>query len=123
MFLLRVGILIMRKSTAWYILAIAIILILSGFIFNIHIIKAVFQSLTAMLTSPYIIAPAAICAFIFITSRNYWLLNSICAFVTSLVIQYGIYEHGDGIYTILVRALAFLVVVYLLNLLKIIFNR
>lgn len=40
--------------------------------------------------------------------------------IASLIIQYFVIGHGAGIYTILYRAAAFLIVVYFLNLLKII---
>lgn len=51
---------------------------------------------------------------------RYWLINLACALIASLIIQYFVIGHGAGIYTILYRAAAFLIVVYFLNLLKII---
>lgn len=64
--------------------------------------------------------PAAVCAFIFMGNGRYWLINLACALIASLIIQYFVIGHGAGIYTILYRAAAFLIVVYFLNLLKII---
>ena len=59
-------------------------------------------------------------AFIFMGNGRYWLINLACALIASLIIQYFVIGHGAGIYTILYRAAAFLIVVYFLNLLKII---
>ena len=58
--------------------------------------------------------------FIFMGNGRYWLINLACALIASLIIQYFVIGHGAGIYTILYRAAAFLIVVYFLNLLKII---
>lgn len=111
----------MKKKTALYILAAAICIILAAFVFNIPTIKSASIATFGMMKSPYVIGAA--CAFIFINSKNYWLIITACALVTSLIIQYGIIGSGAGLYTILYRALAFITIVYLLNLVKAILNK
>lgn len=112
-----------KKQTYLYILAAGIILILAGFFMHIHVITSAYHVTSKMVANPLVFGPAAVCAFIFMGNSRYWLINLCCALVASLVIQYFIIKHGAGIYTILYRALAFLVVVYFLNLLKVILTK
>ena len=104
-----------KKQTYLYILAAGIILILAGFFMHISLI-----TIGKMVANPLVFGPAAVCAFIFMGNGRYWLINLACALIASLIIQYFVIGHGAGIYTILYRAAAFLIVVYFLNLLKII---
>lgn len=113
----------MKKNTALYILGAVICIILAAFIFNIPLLKNISLSTFGMMKSIYIIGSAAVCAFIFINNKNYWLIIAGTSIIISLMIQYGVTGHGAGIYTILTRALAFIAIVYLLNLVKIIFNK
>lgn len=113
----------MRKNTALYILAIIICLALAAFVFHIPALKHLFHSLYAMLQSPYILVSGAVCAFLFINTKNYWLIIAGCGILASLIIQFAIIGHGAGLYTLAVRALAFITVVYLLNLVKVIFTK
>lgn len=113
----------MKKNTALYILAIIICLLLAAFVFHIPALKQLVHSIYSMIQSPYILISAAVCAFLFINTRNYWLIISGCGIVASLIIQFAIIGHGAGIYTLAVRALAFITVVYLLNLVKVIFTK
>lgn len=113
----------MKKNTALYILGTLICLIIAAFIFNIPLIKNISLSTFGMMKSIYVIGSAAICAFIFINNKNYWLIIAGVSIIISLMIQYGVTGHGAGIYTITTRALAFVVVVYLLNLVRVIFNK
>ena len=101
-----------KKQTYLYILAAGIILILAGFFMH--------HTIGKMVANPLVFGPAAVCAFIFMGNGRYWLINLACALIASLIIQYFVIGHGAGIYTILYRAAAFLIVVYFLNLLKII---
>ena len=109
----------MKKNTALYILAVVICLLLAAFVFHVPALRHLFHSLHGMLQSPYILVSAAVCAFLFINVKNYWLIIAGCA----LIIQFAVIGHGAGLYTIAVRALAFVAVVYLLNLVKVIFAK
>lgn len=55
--------------------------------------------------------------------QNYWLIIAGCGIAAALIIQFAVIGHGAGLYTIAVRALAFVTVVYLLNLVKVIFAK
>ena len=100
-----------KKQTYLYILAAGIILILAGFFMHISLITSAYHTIGKMVSNPLVFGPAA---------GRYWLINLACALIASLIIQYFVIGHGAGIYTILYRAAAFLIVVYFLNLLKII---
>ena len=110
----------MKKNTALYILAVVICLLLAAFVFHIPALKHLFHG---MLQSPYILVSAAVCAFLFINVKNYWLIIAGCGVAAALIIQFAVIGHGAGLYTIAVRALAFVAVVYLLNLVKVIFAK
>lgn len=107
-----------QKQTYLYILAAGIILILAGFFMHISLITSAYHTIGKMVANPLVFGPAAVCAFIFMGNGRYWLINLACALIASLIIQYFVIGHGAGIYTILYRAAAFLIVVYFLNLLK-----
>ena len=109
-----------KKQTYLYIFAAGIILILAGFFMHISLITSAYHTIGKMVANPLVFGPAAVCAFIFMGNGRYWLINLACALIASLIIQYFVIGHGAGIYTILYRAAAFLIVVYFLNLLKII---
>ncbi|MCX4348225.1 MAG: hypothetical protein OSJ76_00385 [Alphaproteobacteria bacterium] len=112
-----------KKQTYFYILAAGIITIAAGYLMPVPAITGAFRTISKMVANPLVFGPAAVCAFIFMGNSRYWLINLACALIASLAVQYFIIGHGAGIYTILYRALAFLVVVYFLNLLKVILNK
>ena len=89
------------------ILAVAIVAVALGYMMHIKPI----QSLCA-----------ASLTFLFYGVKNYWLIIIGCAIVTAVVMQFVIVGHGTTIFLFTSRALAFLVVVYLMNLVKLIFN-
>lgn len=108
----------MKKNTALYILAVIICLFLAAFVFHVPALRHLFHNLYGMLQSPYILVSAAVCAFLFINTKNYWLIIAGCGIAAALIIQFAVIGHGAGLYTIAVRALAFVTVVYLLNLVR-----
>ncbi len=113
----------MKKNTALYILAVIICLFLAAFVFHVPALRHLFHNLYGMLQSPYILVSAAVCAFLFINTKTYWLIIAGCGIAAALIIQFAVIGHGAGLYTIAVRALAFVTVVYLLNLVKVIFAK
>lgn len=112
-----------KKQSYLYILAAIIILVLAGYFMHISFISAATHTTAKMMANPLVFGPAAVCAFIFMGNSRYWLINFGCAIAASLIVQYFVIGHGAGLYTILYRALAFLIIVYLLNLLKVILNK
>lgn len=113
----------MKKKTALYILASIICLIFVAFVFNIPIVKNLANNLFMMLKTPYILISAAVCAFIFIGTKKYWLIIAGCAIIASIIIQFVVIGGYGSIYLVAVRALAFITVVYILNLVKAIFTK
>lgn len=108
-----------KKQTYLYILAAGIILILAGFFMHISLITSAYHTIGKMVANPLVFGPAAVCAFIFMGNGRYWLINPCLR--TDCIFNYPYFVlAGAGIYTILYRAAAFLIVVYFLNLLKII---
>lgn len=112
-----------KRQVYYYTFAAAIIVLLAGFFMHISAITGLAHSTAAMMQNPLVFGPAAICAFIFMGNNNYWLINLGCALAASLIIQYFVIGHGAGLYTIMVRAFAFLIVVYILNLIKVFINK
>ncbi len=105
-----------------FILAAAIIAIALGYIMNIQIIKTVCESALAYARKPALSVTAAVCAFLFYGNKNYWLVIAGCAVATSLVIQFLVIGAGAALFTIILRACTFIFIVYLMNLVKLIFN-
>lgn len=112
-----------KKQTYLFILAMGLILIFIGQFMHVSYISRWVSSTWRWMQSPYILVSAAICAFIFINNKKYWAINTGIALIVSLIIQYLILGGGGSVYVILVRAFAFLVIVYLLNLIKVILDK
>lgn len=114
----------MSKTKSYlFILAAALIAVAIGYALNIHFIKSVCSHTLSFAQNNAVSVTAAVCAFLFYGSKNYWLIIAGCAVAASLIIQFVIIGHGAGLFTILVRAFAFVVIVYLMNLVKLIVNR
>lgn len=112
-----------KKSTYLYFLAIIVILIAAGYALNIHLIKNATVSILKNMRDLWICASAAICAFIFMGNKHYWLINIGCAIIAALVIELLVKGHHLGIYSLSIIALAFLGIIYLLNLIKVVFTK
>lgn len=108
-----------KKSTYLYFMAAIVILIAAAFALNISIIKSTVHSIFTMTMSPWVCATAAISAFIFTGNKHYWLISAATAVIAAIAIQFFIIGGSLVFMTILARALAFLAIVYILNLIKI----
>lgn len=112
-----------KRQTYLFILAMGLLLVLIGQFMHISHINRVVNSTLVWLENPMIFGPAAVCAFVFMNNKKYWMINTGVAFATSLIIQYFVVNSGGSLYIILIRAFAFLVVVYVLNLIKVILDK
>lgn len=112
-----------KKSTYLYFLALIVILIAAAYALNIHFIKSAAHGIIRSAANPWICASAAVCAFIFMGNKHYWLINIGCALIAALIIELLVKGHHFGIYPLTISMLAFLSVVYLLNLIKVIFTK
>ncbi len=107
-----------RKKTYIFILVFAVIIIALGFMGNIHFIKHLYAVTLANLQKTMILVPAVICAFVFINSGYYWLVMLGCALIDAITIHYLAGNAALHFHTMAYTAFAFLVIVYLLNLVK-----
>ena len=112
-----------KRQTYLFILAMGLLLILIGKFMYISYINRLVTNTVVWLENPLVFGPAAVCAFVFMNNSKYWMINTGVAVATSLIIQYFVVESSGNIYTILVRAFAFLVVIYILNLIKVILDK
>lgn len=112
-----------KRQTYLFILAMGLILILIGQFMHISYINSVVKNTIRWVESPYIFAPAAVCAFVFMNNGKYWMINIGAALIMSLIIQFVIVKSGGSLYIFLIRSFAFIVVVYLLNLIKVILDK
>jgi len=112
-----------KRQTYLFLLAMGLILLLIGRFMHVSYINHVASDTFAWIQNPMIFGPAAICAFVFINNKKYWMINTAAALIVSLIIQYVVVKTGGSLYVILIRSFAFLVVVYLLNLIKVILDK
>ena len=112
-----------KKQTYLFILAMGLILIFIGKFMHIGMINQVVNPTWKWMQNPLIFGPAAICAFVFMNNKKYWMINTAVALIVSLGIQYLIVKSGGTLYTFVIRAFAFLVIVYLMNLIKLILDK
>lgn len=114
----------MSKTKSYlYILAALVIIMVVGYVLNISLIKSACSTVLANAGNPWISVSAAVCAFIFYGNKNYWLVMAACALTVSLPYQFILVSHHAVLLTILLRALTFLIIVYLMNLLKLLINK
>lgn len=112
-----------KKSTYLILLAIIAIVVALGYILNIAMIKNIVSGTTASISTPWILALSAACAFILTDNKYYWIMNIICAIMAAVILQIFVYGGAVTFWPVLYKTLAFLSVVYILNLAKIIITR
>lgn len=111
-----------RKQVYLTILGVIICVILAGIYMQIQAINTLAENTFILMQDPKISITAIFCSFIFMGNRNYWALIPIIGLATAYAIEY--YTLKDvTLITVAYRAFAFVSVVYLLNLVKFIFNR
>ena len=112
-----------KKQIYLTLLLAGLIVIGTGYLMHITAITSAVNQIKPLITTPAILGSAALCAFIFTETSQYWLINLGCAIITAVAIQFIEVGHLTGMYILIYRASAFLLVVYFLNLLKIIINK
>lgn len=112
-----------KTQTYFIILAIAIITVGLGYFLHIKTIIGLCSACLTYMKNPILPVTAAACAFIFYGSKNYWLIMAGCAVITAMTMQFIIVGQGTTVFLLASRTLAFLTVVYLMNLVKLIINR
>lgn len=113
-----------KRNIYLYILISAVAIILFGFLLEISLIKDTSRSTFNSAINPWIAASAAICAFLFINKKHYWFIMLGCAIIISIALQFLVFKaSGISINLILIRSLAFLSIVYILNYLKLLIGK
>lgn len=114
-----------RKNLYFTILIAALAIIAAGILFNIKPIAVTVGLMKGMIDEWQIWASAIICAFVFSRCKHYWLVMLACAFVTSVIIQMFFFTPLISVdfYTVCVRALLFMCIVFGVDYLRLIFKR
>ena len=110
----------------FWVLAAAIIILGVGFTMKIPEITNVSHAVAAHASNPWILVVAAISAFLLGNFRHYWIAVIVTGLITAvkihLFVNNGAFNTLDT-FTTLYRTLAFICIVYLLNLVRLIFSR
>ena len=112
-----------KFNTYLFVIGAALVTIALGYIISIAAVKSVCAACLSYAQQNSIAVTAAVCAFLFSGRKNYVLLILSAAVIAALVVQFVIIGHSAGLFTLAMRTLAFLVIVYLMNFVKEIFNR
>ena len=113
----------MKKSTAYFsILIITLAIVLIGYLVPVGSIKHFAHAAFHAAFNPWIAASAAVCAFIFLNNKHYWLINIACAFIIAIAFVL-IHKGGLGVFSILSKAVAFVYIVYILNYIRLILGK
>ncbi len=112
-----------KTKTYFTILAAAAIVIAAGYIMNVAVIKSFVGQCLAFAGQNVLSVSAAICAFIFLGHKNYWLIIAGCAVAAALLIQFVIVGHATGLVTLAARAVTFMAIVFLMNFVKLLVNK
>lgn len=112
-----------KTKTYFTILAAAVIVIAIGYIMQIGTIKSFTAQCLAFAGQNILSVSAAVCAFIFLGNKNYWLIIAACAVAAAIIIQFVIVGHGAGIITLAARAVTFMSIVFLMNFVKLLINK
>lgn len=111
-----------RKQVYLTIFGVIVGIVLAGIYMQIQAINTLVDNTFVLMQDPKISVTAIVCSFIFMGNRNYWVLIPILGIATAYAIEY--YTLKDvTLITIAYRAFTFVFVVYLLNLIKFVFNR
>ncbi len=112
-----------KTKTYFAILIIAVAIIAIAYVFNIGQIKSFVSMCLNYAGNNILTTTAAICTFIFIGNKNYWLILLGCALIISLIVQVVISGHGAGVINTLAQMTTFMSIAFLMNLIKLIINK
>lgn len=111
------------KKIYFAILVAAVAIIIISMFTGTKFIPVSLGILQEMIVDWKIFVPAIVCAFAFSKVRYYWLTMLVCSIVTSMIIQVFFFSIRAGLYIIGLRALCFLIVVYIVDYLRLIGKR
>lgn len=108
----------MSKKTCFMIFVAAVLIIAFAFIFKISEITVPVNLLFGSMKNPYIAGAAVVLALLFNKQRHYWLIMLACALLSAIAVQVVIAGGTFEPYAIMYKALAFMVYVYLITLIR-----
>lgn len=112
-----------KTRTYFTILIIAVAIIAAGYIVNIHAIKHFTDLCLGHAGNNILAVSAAVCAFIFLGNKNYWLINLGCSAAIALLLQFIIKGNGFSILIFATQIVTFLSIIFLMNLIKLVVNK
>lgn len=112
-----------KTKTYLYVMALALVVIACGYIMNITAIKSFCALCLKYLAQNTTSITAAVCAFIFLGNKNYWLIIAGCAIITALVIQFAIVGGNASITVWAARIVSFIAVVFVMNFVRLLVNK
>ncbi|MBR1648070.1 MAG: hypothetical protein IJ689_00550 [Alphaproteobacteria bacterium] len=114
-----------RKKIYFSILIGALVLVAAAFLANIKPLVVTLGVMKGMANEWQVWAAAIFCAFVFSKYKHYWIVMLVCALVTSLVYQIYLFTPLIKVdfYTICVRSLLFMCIVFGIDYLRLVFKR
>lgn len=112
-----------KKNWYFAVLIAAVVIVVLASMFNISSITVNVAKIKTLVMDLRIVIPAVICAFVFTKYNPYWMVMGLCALVVSASLQayYGNIRLGNDI--IFLRAVAFLVIVYIVDYARVVISR
>lgn len=107
----------MSKKTCFMIFVIAVIAIIAAFILKISAVTSPVEAIFAAMKNPYVAGSAVILSLLLNKQKHYWLLMLGCALIAAIVIQL-VFGGAFALWPIAYKALAFMVYVYLITLIR-----
>lgn len=107
----------MSRKTCFMIFVIAVIAVIAAFILKISAVTSQVEAVFTAMKNPYVAGSAIILALLLNKQRHYWLLMLGCAVIAAIVIQL-VFGGAFALWPIVHKALAFMVYVYLIALIK-----
>ncbi|MDD4556744.1 MAG: hypothetical protein PHE89_05425 [Alphaproteobacteria bacterium] len=104
------------------ILSVVGLIFLCGIVFNVRGIRDFYVAMFAHMSNIWVLAPAALVAFIFIDNKNYWMIVLGLAVVDSLAVQIYV-GNGFPIMLLISRVCAFVGIVFLMNMTKVFMSK
>ena len=111
-----------KKKTYFSILIAAVVIIALAYLLNIGQLKSFLNSCAHYASNNWLSTTAAVCAFVFLGNRNYWLLMLGCALATAIILQL-IKMSGLGLMATLAMIISFVAIVFVMNLIKLVINK
>jgi hypothetical protein len=108
----------MSKKTCFLIFIAALVIIIASYVLNFSPVTREVNAVFAQMQNIYIVASSVIIAFLMSKSKHYWLIMLGLAFIAAGVIQVAV--QGGALMSVatLYKAVAFIVYVYLVQLVR-----